>query len=126
MSLLGMLTHTCTVQRSTAKMSTRRATRRTWANHTTGVRFKLSPRGGEAGRQEFGQEVEYDFVGYFQAGTALRPTKKGEPIDRLVDVKPLRTGSADTTMAYEVVAGKQHNVRRRGLQIAALRIVRKE
>jgi len=125
MSFYGMLTHTCTVQRNTARRSDRGGVRAKWAGNATGVRMRLEPRAGALGigraqLDTWGQEIEFDYVGWFQASVDLQPAAAGGAKDRIVDLKNRRTGTTDTATVYEVAAVRDIEGRRRGYRLALL------
>lgn len=89
MSSLDLMTHLCTIQRTT-QTNTDGVVTNAWANHSTDVPCLMQEQAGKLQLTSGGQGLFYDAMLFLPSGTDVRPQAGDDNNDRVVMTLPSR------------------------------------
>lgn len=108
MSFLSLLTHRCTIERST-RTNVDGVMRPTWSTLATDVRCRIQEGAGMVRSTPGGQGLEYDAIAFFLTTQDIRPRGSDDQSDRIIQTRP---ATSITYMVQLVVdeSGEGHHL----------------
>ena len=85
MSVRGLLNKKVTIKRVTEVMSDTREVTNDWDEIETNVPCSITSRSADSSLQDYGVQVEFDFLAYFEPDVDLKPADEEGPRDQIVD-----------------------------------------